>query len=222
MNRFWLVTAVLALCALVIGGALAFSGARPATAFSLRPPESRTNAPGEGLCTECHTGGFNLAGGSLEIQNVPTNYTPGQVYPITVQLQRTGQQRWGFELVPLFDSSGVSVMAGQLATPSVFTTLQGGAVSGKLRIYVSHYSGIEDGTFAGTVNGPVSWTFNWTAPSAGKGTVTFYCAGNAANGNGSSGPGDVIYATTKTSAEAPATPVSNTTWGKIKALYRSP
>lgn len=222
MNRFWLVAAVLALCALVIGGALAFSSVRRATASSFRPPESRTNAPGEGLCTECHTGGLNLTGGSLEIQDVPTSYTPGQVYPITVQLQRTGQQRWGFELVPLRDSSGVSVMAGQLATPSVFTTLQGGVVSGKLRIYVSHYSGVEDGTFAGTANGPVSWTFDWTAPQTGAGTVTFYCAGNAANGNGGSGAGDVIYTATATSPEAPSTAVTNTTWGKIKSLYLSP
>lgn len=222
MNRFWLVPAVLALCALVIAGALASSGPRPATAFSLAPPVSHTGAPDEALCTNCHTGGFNLAGGSLEIQDVPANYTPGQVYAITVQLQRTGQQRWGFELVPTRDSSGVRVMAGHLTATSNTTTLQGGVVSGKLRIYVSHYSGFVDGTFAGTANGPVSWTFDWTAPQAGAGTVTFYCAGNAANGNGSSGAGDVIYTATKTSAEAPVTAVTSTTWGKIKALYRSP
>lgn len=216
MRRFWVAAGVVAFYAVVI-----WVVARQATAFSGTPPASRTGAPGEFLCTECHTGGLNLVGGSLAIQNVPATYTPGQVYPITVQLQRTGQQRWGFELVPLRDSSGVSVMAGRLTATANTTTLQSGFIGGKQRIYVSHFSnGTVDGTFFGTFNGPVSWTFNWTAPlQAGAGTVTFYCAGNAANGNGASGLGDVIYTTTATSAEAPVTAASDVTWGKIKALY---
>jgi len=191
-----------------------------AMAFSFAPPVSKTNAPGENFCSDCHTGGVNLAGGSLDIQNVPANYTPGQTYAITVQLQRTGQQRWGFELVPLRDSLTTQVFAGQLTTTSATTILQSGVVAGRTRFYVGHFSGgALDGTFFGTVNGPVSWTFDWKAPSAGAGTVTFYCAGNAANGNGSSGAGDVIYTATKTSAEATGTAVSETTWGKIKSLY---
>jgi len=214
MNRFWVVGCVLALCALVIAASLAFSN-------SFAPPTARTGAPGESLCNSCHTGGTNTVGGSLAIQNVPASYTPGQVYAITVQLQRTGQQRWGFELVPVRDSSGVSVMAGRLTATSNTTTLQLDNVFGKPRIYVSHYSGIVDGTFWGTANGPVSWTFNWTAPQVGAGDVTFFAAGNAANGDGGNGSGDVIYTATQLSAEAPSTAVTTTTWGKIKAFYRS-
>ena len=37
-----------------------------------------------------------------------------------------------------------------------------------------------------------SWEIEWTAPSAGAGTVDFYFAGNAANQNGSTS-GDYIY-----------------------------
>jgi hypothetical protein len=37
-----------------------------------------------------------------------------------------------------------------------------------------------------------TWSFDWTAPEAGTGTITFYGAFNAANGNGST-TGDVIY-----------------------------
>jgi len=219
MNRFWVVTGVLALCALVIGAALAFSSARRATASSFTPPVSHTGGPGEGLCSNCHTGGLNLSGGSLEIQNVPASYTPGMIYSLTVQLQRTGQIRWGFQLVPLRDSLGAKVMAGQLIAVSNTTTVSFGPVDTGVRFYVSHYSGVVDGTFFGTVNGPVSWTFNWKAPSAGAGPVTFYGAGNAANGNGAHDSGDVIYTAAATSTEAPATAVSETTWGKIKALY---
>ena len=212
-NRFWLVGGVLALCALVIA-AVAFS-------FSAMPPASHTGAPDESLCNSCHSGGVNLVGGSLEIQNVPANYTPGQTYAITVQLQRTGQSRWGFELVPIRDSSGVLVMAGQLIKTSNTTALQVASVSGRPRTYVSHSTADVDGTFEGTANGPVSWTFNWKAPSTGAGLVVFYCAGNAANGNHNSGAGDVIYTAMQLSAEAPSTAVTNTTWGKIKAHYLS-
>lgn len=195
---------------------------RPApgsTAFSFQPPAAKTNAPGEGLCTECHTGGLNLAGGSLAIQNAPAQYVAGARYSITVQLKRTGQTRWGFELTALRDSSGLKVQAGTFANTTNFTAIQSTAVAGKQRLYISHYLGLADGTYFGTADGPVTWTFDWTAPAQGAGAVTFYAAGNAANGNGTNGAGDVIYTATATSTEAAATAVTATTWGRIKRSY---
>ncbi len=56
--------------------------------------------------------------------------------------------------------------------------------------YFKHRSA---GTFAGQANN-ATWSFDWTAPGAGVGQVTFYVAGNAANNNGSD-LGDRIYAT---------------------------
>ena len=47
------------------------------------------------------------------------------------------------------------------------------------------------GTFAGTP-GPTSWQYQWTAPAASVASVTFYAAGNAANGTGNTS-GDYIY-----------------------------
>jgi hypothetical protein len=38
----------------------------------------------------------------------------------------------------------------------------------------------------------VTWTFNWTAPSSDVGRVTFYVAGNQANGDGNTS-GDIIH-----------------------------
>lgn len=54
---------------------------------------------------------------------------------------------------------------------------------------------------------PDSRTFqvNWTAPAAGVGDVTFYVAGNAANGNGSPDGGDQVYLQTLTISEPVAT-----------------
>jgi hypothetical protein len=54
------------------------------------------------------------------------------------------------------------------------------------------------GTQAGTVNGPVSWTFNWHAPAQAGGTVVFNAAGNAAD-NRRDRFGDYIYTDVKIS-----------------------
>jgi hypothetical protein len=61
------------------------------------------------------------------------------------------------------------------------------------KIYVEH---IPAGTHAGDP-GPVSWSFEWTAPETPPDSVVFYAAGNAANNNGSTS-GDYIYTTTWT------------------------
>ena len=45
---------------------------------------------------------------------------------------------------------------------------------------------------SGTGNGSHTWTFSWQAPATDQGDVTFYCSGNAANGNGTTS-GDHIY-----------------------------
>jgi hypothetical protein len=63
--------------------------------------------------------------------------------------------------------------------------------------YVNHTSA---GTNLGDPNGN-SWAFDWTAPGAGGGDVTFYLAGNAANGNFNN-QGDYIYSHEMVASEA--------------------
>jgi hypothetical protein len=204
-------------------GWLAFDPPSPrrAAAVSYEPPTGVTGAPGEGTCMQCHFGG-EVFDGSLSI-SVPPEYAPGQSYTITVTLQDPGQSRWGFELIPLRrdESTQALVMAGSLTNLSLLTTIQE-TVKGQ---YVSHTSnefdfGEPDGTFAGTPDGPVSWSFSWTAPQAGSDTVSFYAAGNAADNSGSPGLGDFIYTASAISVEGGPSPVSTTTWGKIKMKYR--
>jgi len=213
MNRLLLLTGI---AAGAIAGWLAFDPPAPrrAAASSSLPPVAKTLAPGEGICTECHVGSvLNDGVGSVVITNVPAPYMPGQVYPITVTVERTAKSRWGFELTVLKDSD--NTIAGALANTTAFT----GTQSFNGRSYMSHTTNNigSDGTFQGQASGV--WTFNWTAPVAGAGTVTFYAAGNAANGNGNQ-LGDNIYTTNVSSMEGTATDVSATTWGKIKMLYR--
>lgn len=190
---------------------------RPAGASSNMPPLKKTGAPltGQGTCADCHgTGADNSGDGSLAI-TTPTTYVPGQVYTITVTEQDPGQSRWGFELTVLKNSD--NSMAGTIASS---TTLTGTGATGGVT-YVGQIRGTGgDGTFAGTANGPVSWTFNWTAPATGSGAVTFYAGGVAANNSGSPDNGDYTYVVSKGVNEEIPTAVLPTTWGMIKAIYR--
>ena len=188
---------------------------RPADAGSNLPSLRKTGGPtSNGTCANCHGTGDNIGDGSFSI-TAPSSYVPGQVYPITVTLQDPGQSRWGFEATVIKNSD--NSMGGTIASS---TTLTGTGVSSGIT-YIGQTTGTGgDGTFAGTANGPVNWSFNWTAPAAGSGTVTFYVAGNAANNSGTPDDGDYTYTTTKTVTEEIPTAVLETTWGMIKSKYR--
>ncbi|MDP2361535.1 MAG: choice-of-anchor V domain-containing protein [bacterium] len=152
----------------------------PALAFGYAsgPPNGLTGAPGEGTCIQCHDSfGLNSGSGLLTISG-PDEYEPGQTYPITVTLAHAGQSRWGFQMTPLD-------LGALLVTD--FVNTQGSSTGGNS--YVKHTT---TGTQAGTADGPVSWTCDWIAPATDVGPVTFYAAGNAANGNFSNS-GDYIY-----------------------------
>ena len=153
-------------------------------AFSFGPPEEKTGAPNEGTCADanCHTGNdLNASGGSLML-TTPETYEPNQVYEIIVSLARDGQSRWGFEMTAL-DGNGAG--AGSFEIADVATT-QLKEKGGKQ--YIMHTA---DGSAQGT-NDENQWTLKWTAPDADIGPITFYAAGNAADGNFIP-TGDYIY-----------------------------
>jgi hypothetical protein len=173
---------------------LAVVAAVSVIAFSTGPPASHTGAPGESLCTSCHTSFPPNSGPGQLTLILPTTYTPGDVHTVRVRLQQINQRRWGFQITAL-------TPANQMAGSWIITdALRTQTVSGLGRVYVEHTS---QGTFAGTLNGPVEWEMNWQAPSTNVGNVTFYAAGNAANNDGFS-IGDYIYSTSTSVPPAPA------------------
>ena len=161
-------------------------------AFSFGPPVGKTGAPNEGTCADanCHTGNdLNASGGSL-ILTTPKTYELNQVYEIIVSLKRAGQNRWGFEMTAL-DGNGAG--AGTFEVTDVANTQLKGQ-------YIMHTAA---GSAQGT-NDKNQWTLKWTAPDADVGPITFYAAGNAANGNFIPA-GDYIY--TKQAKSTPPIPV---------------
>jgi hypothetical protein len=177
---------------------LVVAASRETSANDFGPIFPVTGAPNEPItgdganCTSfpgCHQS-FALNGGpgTLTIQ-VPASYEPGMTYAIMVDIAQVGPglmrpSRWGFQLTVLDE---LLQKAGNLATIDLNAQI---AIFDP-RQYVSHTTA---GTADGQENGN-SWTFEWTAPDTDVGPVTFYAAGNAANGNNLS-TGDYIYTTT--------------------------
>ncbi len=184
---------------------IAFSAIFAAYAFSIQETEAKiggpnpgfSGAPDENNCTACH-GDFplNSGTGSLQILQVPENYAPNQVVPITVKLKHSGAARFGFQLTAL-DENGNP--AGTLAVTDAVETQLKDDVGTTSRIYVEQ-------TAAGavpTTAGEKQWTFTWQAPSQRVGRVSFYAAGNGGN-NDQSPTGDYIYTTAARTGSAPA------------------
>lgn len=155
----------------------------PVEAFSAGPFPSLTGAPGESTCRECHGGGST--GGTLSINDLPTSYSPNQEITLTVRLAQQNRLRFGFQLTAI-DDTGKRV--GDLIPNDNRTQTQPGNVNGNQRQYINHTG---QGN-APASSGEGSWTFRWKAPAQSVGRVTFYVAGNAANGNFST-TGDTIY-----------------------------
>jgi hypothetical protein len=154
--------------------------------FSGGPPDGRTGAPGEGLCTDCHTS-FppNSGDGSLTLSGLPDYYEPSTTYALTVTLADSNQSRWGFELCAKFDDD--QQQAGTITVTDA-TNTQSSESAG-----ITYLKQTSAGTYNGQSHGPVFWSFDWTSPGAKvPGRVWFYVAGNAANGNNNN-QGDYIY-----------------------------
>lgn len=159
--------------------------------FLATNPITITNATGSPCdgnytCTDCHNDyAINSGPATFAItSNIPSwGYTPGATYSITATISQTGFSMYQFELSPQKDPGCV---AFGVLTAGPTTFIQTGGV-------FQYISAIN----ANSVN---TWTFTWTAPSAGTGIGKFYAAFNAANNDGVEN-GDYIYNTSYTVQE---------------------
>ena len=129
-------------------------------------PGGYTGSPGDGRdCTNCHEAGSSYNLSSTITTDIPvTGYVFGQTYLITVAAT-SSQSEYGFELTAeKADNSKVGVFN----------------VTGTLKLTNGNSAVTQ------TNKSNSSWSFNWTAPSADEGDITFYAAVLAANGSSDS------------------------------------
>ena len=175
---------------------LLLAGLRPISAhgYSTGPPDGRCGQPPKFIsCRDCHIG--PQGDGGIALHGVPADgYEPGAEYPLTIELFDPGQGMWGFEITPMLDATlgqaGICIVTDSLRTQ----------LSDHPDPDADYLKQTIDGVHDGSP-GPVTWSFVWRAPAAAA-PVTFYLAGNAANGNGSPS-GDYIYV-----LQRPVTPVT--------------
>ena len=143
--------------------------------------QGATGAPGEPGATcgssSCHRdGAFSPVTASIAISDPAggeiTEYEPGKLYNVTLDIVAGAgnPQGYGFQLTSL---DGANDNAGSYSNTSAGVQVSSASAVGG-REYVEH-----DGVHP---TGEV--TFDWTAPAAGTGDVTFYFNGNAVNDNG--------------------------------------
>jgi hypothetical protein len=130
--------------------------------------------------------------------NIPgAGYVPGQTYTITATASSPNRVKFGFEISP---QTSAGVTAGTII---VTNTLQTRLASPPNTRWITHtLTGSSSST-----SGTKGWSFDWTAPAAGTGTVTFYGAFNCANNNGNS-LGDSIFTSQLVVTENTATGIA--------------
>jgi len=146
-------------------------------------PAAKTGSPGDGSnCTSCHGGTATTTPNCITTTIPVSGYVAGQVYAITATNPLTGSGKYGFEVSP---QNVAGTQLGTLAAGSG-SQLVGGTK------YVTHTN---------ANSSTKVWTFNWTAPAAGTGPVTFYAAfAKGANNN--------VTLSNLTVQEAAATPAA--------------
>lgn len=158
--------------------------------YSGTPPTNRTGAPGQNTCTSCHSSGGD---GTVEILlgNNISSYEAGTTYDMSVTIMATGKERFGFSMVA-YDGNNQDVGTWIASGPNT-QVYSGGR-------YMGHKNAPRN------QSSPFTYTFQWIAPEAGTGEVTFYIGAVAANDNGGSGNGDQSIITSKTITENAVVP----------------
>lgn len=155
-----------------------------ASSHSSGAPAARTGSPGDAgaTCKNCHAGPTPIVESGWITSNIPSaGYTGGQTYTITATITRSGHSKFGFEVSP---QNPTGTLLGTLITTNTTETQLVGTSK-----YITHKTAGTAGANART------WTFNWTAPVAGTGNVTFYGAFLATN-SGNNSSGDTTFTST--------------------------
>ena len=105
----------------------------------------------------CH--GYNVV--TVSMSGQPSSYNPGTTYTLQISVSGSGNGGFSLDANKGTLSTGVGIMAVKVNSQGTSAT---------------H-----------TTSSYRSWSVDWTAPSAGSGSVTFDVSAVSANGNGGTG-----------------------------------
>lgn len=164
--------------------------------YASNPPDARTGAPGELLCSSgCHGGGsFD---GNIDITGLPSVVQAGTTYTVTltVNVVSGNPATGGFQIVSLNSANQNTGNMIVINPGETGTNTSGG------REYMEHRG---DKNYSG---GSVSWTFDWEAPNGPNNeTIKFYFASVMANNNNGTTGDKVINSNLTVTLNAPQPP----------------
>lgn len=164
--------------------------------YASNPPDARTGAPGELLCSSgCHGGGSY--DGTVEISGLPSVVQAGSTYTVTLTVNAIvgNPATGGFQIVAL-NSANQNMGDMIVINPGETGTNTSGG-----REYMEHRG---DKNYSG---GTVSWTFDWQAPSGPNNeTIKFYFASVMSNNNNGTTGDKVINSNHTVTLNAPQPP----------------
>ena len=141
---------------------------------SANPPNGKTGAPGDSLCSECHAQTNTSINGVISVEGFPSSITPGEAYVLTVVSRDTSGNAvmGGFQMTIL---GPLNTKVGTMAKPSPSSIVS----AANNRQYFEHNPAVEFPD-----SNVIRWSVEWTAPALPGGTeITWYAAGNFVNGN---------------------------------------
>lgn len=165
------------------------------------PPDEYTGAPGQNSCYTCHTT-YGTSIGTLEISGIPDEVQYGETYQIKVKIAHPLQNRWGFQLISVFnDSIGYYYYvpddgAYRFKNAGSFDISENTTIQSSITNNLTYIKHTLEGTYENQPDS-ASWIVNWTPPDSYNGPITFYAAAVAAN-NQFANWGDYTYTANKT------------------------
>lgn len=154
---------------------------------------AHSGAPGEVHCgtSGCHSGLLNSVNGNVlfETSGQDSTYIPGMVYTMNIGIEQVNVDKFGFQIIALKDADNSFVGSYTLTDPTNTRLINGSG--GK-----KYVGSTPCGSDADPV-GSLGWSFDWEAPAADEGSITFYLAALATNHNHATS-GDDTYTRTLT------------------------
>ncbi len=183
-----------------------------ASLLSSGAPAGRTGAPGDLTCADggCHvSNAVNSGDGSVVIE-APATYDGGSPIDLVVRTSKPGAARFGFQIT-VRDTNGAMSGRFEVTDGTQFSDFG-------LATYVTHAA------TAPRAADTYQWLIRWVPPTENATDVTFYAAGNAANGDDTNF-NDYIYTTSAAVTFAGNTAVESQTFPErltLKTAFPNP